>query len=121
VRRLPRHGLRRDRRVEPRLHKKLENIQCETCHGAGSAHVAGQGLEEPPAILREAPSPVCTNCHNEHHSDTFNYNAYLRDVLGPGHGMTARRRLGDGPTGHTLRSAALAKAKAAGRAAAAKL
>jgi hypothetical protein len=96
--------------------KKLENIQCETCHGPGSAHVAGQGLEEPPAILKEVPSPTCTGCHNEHHSDTFNYNAYLRDILGPGHGMNARRRLGDGDTGHSLRSAALAKAKAAGAA-----
>ncbi len=101
--------------------QKLENVQCETCHGPGSEHVAGKGLEEPAAILREAPSPVCTNCHNEHHSDTFNYNAYLRDILGPGHGMTARQRLGDGPTGRSLRTEALAKAKAAGKVAAAKL
>jgi hypothetical protein len=94
----------------------LENIQCETCHGAGSEHVAGKGLEDPPAIQRMTPSPVCTNCHNEHHSDTFNYNAYLRDILGKGHGGAARERLGDGPTGHGLRSAALAKAKVAGKA-----
>jgi hypothetical protein len=98
--------------------QRLENIQCETCHGAGSDHVAAKGLEDPPAIQRQAPSPVCTNCHNEHHSDTFNYNAYLRDILGNGHGAAARERLGDGPTGHSLRSAALAKAKAAGKAAA---
>jgi hypothetical protein len=96
--------------------KRLENIQCETCHGPGSEHVAAKGLEDPPAIQRQAPSPVCTNCHNEHHSDTFNYNAYLRDILGKGHGAAARERLGDGPTGHELRSAALAKAKVAGKA-----
>ena len=96
--------------------KKLENIQCETCHGPGSEHVAAKGLEDPPAIQRNTPSPVCTNCHNEHHSDTFNYNAYLRDILGPGHGAKARAGLGSGPTGHSLRSAALAKAKAAGKA-----
>jgi hypothetical protein len=101
--------------------QKLEAVQCETCHGPGSEHVAKEGLEEPPAIQKQAPSPVCSNCHNEHHSDTFNYNAYLRDVLGPGHGMSVRRGLGDGPTGHELRSAALAKAKSAGAAALKKL
>ena len=101
--------------------KKLENVQCETCHGPGSEHVAAKGLEEPPAIQRHTPSPICTNCHNEHHSDTFNYNAYLRDILGPGHGAKAREGLGEGPTGHELRSAALAKAKAAGKASLQKL
>ena len=94
----------------------LENIQCETCHGPGSDHVAGKGLEDPPAIQRQTPSPVCTTCHNEHHSDTFVYNAYLRDILGKGHGAAARAGLGDGPTGHSLRSAALAKAAKAGQA-----
>jgi hypothetical protein len=96
--------------------QRLENIQCETCHGPGSEHVAAKGLEDPSAVQRHVPSPVCTNCHNEHHSDTFNYNAYLRDILGPGHGAKAREGLGEGPTGHDLRSAALAKAKAAGKA-----
>ncbi|HEY2732059.1 MAG TPA: cytochrome c family protein, partial [Polyangia bacterium] len=94
--------------------RRLENVQCETCHGPGSAHVAGKGLEEPPAIRRDTPASVCTGCHNEHHSDTFQYAAYLRDVLGPGHAASARARLGDGPTGHALRGAALAKAKTAG-------
>jgi hypothetical protein len=94
----------------------LENVQCETCHGPGSVHVAAKGLEDPPAVQRLTPSTVCTNCHNAHHSDTFNYNAYLRDILGQGHGATARARLGEGPTGHELRTAALAKAKAAGKA-----
>jgi hypothetical protein len=98
-----------------------QNVQCETCHGPGSVHVAAKGLEDPPAIQRQAPASTCTACHNEHHSDTFVYDAYLRDVLGPGHGASARERLGDGATGHTLRQAALAKAKAAGAAAAQKL
>jgi hypothetical protein len=95
--------------------KGFENIQCENCHGPGSQHVAGKGLEDPPAIQRSTPSPVCTNCHNEHHSDTFVYDAYLRDILGPGHGGSLRARMGDGPTGKSLRTAALAKAKVAGK------
>jgi hypothetical protein len=94
--------------------KGLESIQCETCHGPGSIHVAEKGLEEPSAVHRATPETTCIGCHNEHHSDTFKYEAYLRDIVGPGHGAEARKKLGDGPTGHTIRSAALAKAKLAG-------
>jgi hypothetical protein len=93
----------------------LRNVQCEVCHGPGSTHVAGEGLEEPLAIRRETPASVCTTCHTEQHSDTFQYEAYLRDIIGRGHAASARAKLGDGPTGHALRSAALAKAKAAGK------
>jgi len=96
--------------------QRLENIQCETCHGPGSEHVAAKGLEDPPAVQRQTNASTCTGCHNEHHSDTFSYVPYARDILGPGHGAATRERLGDGPTGHSLRSAALAKAKVAGKA-----
>jgi hypothetical protein len=96
--------------------RKLENVQCENCHGPGSAHVAAKGLEEPASVHREVPATTCTACHNEHHSDTFNYEAYLRDILGPGHGAEARKRLGNGPTGHELRAAAVARGKVAGEA-----
>jgi len=96
--------------------RKLESVQCETCHGPGSAHVAGEGTEEPLAIKRDTPADVCQTCHTEQHSDTFQYDAYMRDILGPGHAAPRRAKLGDGPTGHQLRSAALAKAKQAGAA-----
>jgi hypothetical protein len=94
--------------------KHLEDVQCETCHGPGSTHVAEKGLEEPSAVRRGTPATTCLTCHNEQHSDTFKYEPYLRDILGQGHGASARQKLGDGPTGHQLRSAALARAKAAG-------
>jgi hypothetical protein len=96
--------------------RKLESVQCETCHGPGSLHVAKEGLEEPPAVRRQVTASTCKHCHTEKHSDTFQYEAYLRDVLGAGHGARSRERLGPGPTGHELRSAALARAKAAGEA-----
>ncbi|HEX2657127.1 MAG TPA: multiheme c-type cytochrome [Polyangia bacterium] len=91
--------------------KKLESVQCETCHGPGSLHVAGEGNEEPLAIKRDTPETVCLTCHTEQHSDTFVYDAYLRDIVGPGHGGKRRDALGAGKTGHELRSAALARAK----------
>ncbi|MFL5307378.1 MAG: multiheme c-type cytochrome [Polyangia bacterium] len=99
----------------------LRDVQCENCHGPGSTHVAEKGLEEPSSVRRDAPATLCTGCHTEQHSDTFQYEAYLRDVLGPGHGAAARAKLGDGVTGHELRTAALARAKAAGAAEAKKL
>lgn len=96
--------------------RKLEAVQCETCHGPGSLHVAEEGLEEPPAVRLESTESTCIRCHNLKHSDTFQFAAYMRDILGPGHGVKARARLGPGPTGKELRSAAMAKAKAAGAA-----
>ncbi len=92
----------------------LRDVQCEVCHGPASIHVEQKGLEEPPALHRETPASTCTGCHTTQHSDTFQYEAYLRDILGPGHGANARKKLGDGPTGHLLRSAALTRAKTAG-------
>ncbi len=100
---------------------RLRDVQCEVCHGPGSEHVAQKGLEEPAAVRRDAPATLCTGCHTEQHSDTFQYQAYLRDIVGPGHGAAARDKLGNGVTGHELRSAALARAKTAGAAQAKKL
>jgi hypothetical protein len=90
---------------------KLRDVQCETCHGPGSIHVAAGGLEKPFAVLRNpAPDLCATQCHTKEHSDTFQLEAYLRDVIGPGHGEARRKQLGDGPTGAQLRKAGLDKA-----------
>ncbi|HEU0036330.1 MAG TPA: multiheme c-type cytochrome [Kofleriaceae bacterium] len=93
------------------FNEPLRDVQCETCHGPSSIHVAKGGEEKPPAVIRNPPLDLCaTQCHTKEHSDTFQYEAYLRDVLGPGHGEALRKKLGDGPTGHELRKAALDKA-----------
>lgn len=90
---------------------KLRDVQCETCHGPGSIHVAKGGLEKPFAIKRGPADDLCASqCHTKEHSDTFQLEPYLRDVLGPGHGEARRKKLGDGPTGALLRKAALDKA-----------
>ena len=89
----------------------LQDIQCEQCHGPGSLHVAEperKGL--PNAIRRHAEVDVCKQCHTPEHSDTFDYAAYMRDILGPVHGPEKRSSLGEGPTGRELRAAGLAAA-----------
>ena len=63
------------------------------------------------SVMLAAPDDMCaTQCHTSEHSDTFQYEAYLRDIVGEGHGNGRRRKLGDGPTGRELRAAGLEKA-----------
>ncbi len=83
----------------------LRNVQCEACHGPGSLHA-----RTPTKVAIPVPRPGedrCLDCHTKEHSDTFAFAPYLRDILGPGHGEERRQKLGSGPTGHELRSAAL--------------
>jgi len=89
----------------------LSDVQCEVCHGPGSAHVAAGGEEAKSTMTKKPPANFCADkCHTPQHSDTFQLEAYLRDILGEGHGKKRRAELGPGPTGHELRQAALKKA-----------
>jgi hypothetical protein len=100
-------GFRKPSGAEVVETRGLVDVQCEQCHGPGSLHV------EDPSPLNVVAKPdqrTCLECHTPEHSDTFSYEAYLRDVLGEGHGASARKALGDGPTGRELRAAGLEKA-----------
>lgn len=61
----------------------LQNVGCEVCHGAGSAHIASSSAED---ITRQTEERLCITCHNEEHSDLFQYEAYRATLLVPGHG-----------------------------------
>jgi hypothetical protein len=103
-------GFRKPGGSEVVKNEGLRDVQCEVCHGAGSLH-SEDGGEDLKLIKLEAPADLCAKqCHTAEHSDTFEYEAYLRDILGPGHGEAKRKLLGDGPTGHELRQAGLKKA-----------
>ena len=89
----------------------LQAVQCEVCHGPGSLHVdEPERGGQPYAIQRLVPETVCSQCHTPDHSDTFELEPYLRDILGAGHGDAARKALGNGPTGRELRAAGFAAA-----------
>jgi hypothetical protein len=94
------------------VNQNLRDVQCEACHGPSSLHVDSDGGKRK-TIARQPAADLCASrCHTPEHSDTFQLEAYLRDVTGAGHGEKLRAKLGDGPTGHALRGAAL---EAAGR------
>ena len=50
-------------------------------------------MEEPLAIVTQPPERLLRDsCHTHEHSDTFQREAYLRDILGPGPRREGPRR-----------------------------
>lgn len=63
-----------------------KDVQCESCHGAGSLH-AQSGDKK--LIKRQVPEETCRSCHHVPHIDnyeSFNYEERLIKILGKGHG-----------------------------------
>jgi hypothetical protein len=64
---------------------KLQNVQCEVCHGPGSKHALDPSV---PATVVARPSPeACLGCHHPPHVENFDPSAKLGEILGPGHGL----------------------------------
>jgi hypothetical protein len=64
---------------------KLQNVQCEVCHGPGSKHVANPSEK---GSIVPAPAPDrCLECHHPPHVESFDPGAKWKEILGPGHGM----------------------------------
>jgi len=68
--------------------ENLTNVGCESCHGPGSAHVSRPSSAEP-NVVRAPVERTCVGCHNEEHSDTFEFETYRQMVMVPGHGRPA--------------------------------
>lgn len=65
----------------------FSGVQCESCHGPGSAHVATAAKE---LIVRAPTEARCRACHVVPHiatSESFVFDERRRLILGPGHGL----------------------------------
>ena len=70
--------------VTHNLKGALLNVGCESCHGPGAAH--GKDPEKV-GIVRDTPASTCLQCHNTQHSDLFDFDAYRKTLVVPGHGL----------------------------------
>jgi hypothetical protein len=64
---------------------RLENVQCEVCHGPGSLHSAKPNTVEPPN--KHPKEDLCRTCHHPPHVEQFDAKAKMSEIIGPGHGM----------------------------------
>ncbi len=69
--------------VTHNLDGALVNVGCESCHGPGAAHTENPEI----GMVADAPESSCLPCHNEEHSDQFDYDTYKKTLIVPGHGL----------------------------------
>lgn len=60
------------------------SVGCESCHGPGSSHVS---LPIKTTIVRPTTATACLGCHDRENSPHFDFEKYLPQILGPGHGQ----------------------------------
>ena len=65
------------------------NVQCESCHGPGSAHADSAG--DTPMPVKAPGFNDCYRCHDPENDTGFNHETYEShyrpSILGPGHGQ----------------------------------
>jgi 2',3'-cyclic-nucleotide 2'-phosphodiesterase (5'-nucleotidase family) len=66
--------------------QKLQDVQCEICHGPGSLHAKApdkKGL----IVTKPSPDTCVSECHHPPHVEGFDPVAKMKLILGKGHGM----------------------------------
>ncbi len=70
----------------------LGGVQCEACHGMGSAHADSMG--DAPMPIPKPDLQTCLRCHTPDNDTRFSRESYvsyyLPGILGPGHGKPAK-------------------------------
>lgn len=66
----------------------LVGVGCESCHGPGAEHAKNPEVD----LVRYTPESTCLACHNAEHSDLFDYDAYVKSLTVPGHGLPVKLR-----------------------------
>lgn len=69
--------------------EKLQNVQCEACHGPGSLHAASAGSSR---LINLTPqATVCKACHHAPHvADDWSFEEAWPHIVGPGHGARSQ-------------------------------
>ena len=64
----------------------LKSVQCEACHGPGSAHLRNPFSEQ--SLVKKPPLTTCEKCHHQPHVGAdWKASEALSGVIGPGHGQ----------------------------------
>lgn len=66
----------------------LKDVQCEQCHGPGSAHA--DDPEKKGLIHRTPPKDLCSKCHHSPHvQQDWSVEEAWTHIIGPGHGQAS--------------------------------
>lgn len=75
-------GFCRLKDVEP-----FQDVGCENCHGPGSTHAESEDSDDIQLTVTE--KTCAERCHVPEHSDTFDFDKYIRKITGIGHERSA--------------------------------
>jgi predicted CXXCH cytochrome family protein len=65
--------------IDYELTPEMAGVQCEVCHGPGSAHIAGPSAKN---ITKDPGAALCRQCHTQGQDPGFNYESKVKGVHG---------------------------------------